>query len=156
MSQTSTDREKSYLWCDTCRRSFSHADMEDGLCPVCRSETRSMGKFSAIIRGLMSNELSPSPLFSRHRQMIRMIWTRNGMGEQYYRVLAPDVSYSTFEKRVTDLLSRGAEEGWVKFVFPLSPQADEHAYRLEFVDEDRFIEELHRLFPNQESEPSAS
>ena len=141
----SEDRAKTYLWCDTCRRSYRHEDTEDGTCRVCGSDTRPMGKFSAIVRGLMSNELAASPLETRHRQLVRLIWTANGMGEQYYRVLAPDLSYSRFEAKVTDLLCRGAEEGWVRFVIPPAPRSDESAYKLEFDNEDRFVAELHAL-----------
>jgi hypothetical protein len=60
-------------------------------------------------------------------------------------VLAPDMPYSRFEARVTGLLARGADEGWVRFVLPASPSADETAYRLEFVDEERFVQELEAL-----------
>lgn len=105
-----------------------------------------MGKFTALVRGIMSNELSASPLESKHRQLVRIIWTRNGMGEEYYRVIAPDCSYNRFEARVTELLCDGAREGWVRFVFPAAPTGDESAYRLEFEDEDRFITELQSLF----------
>jgi hypothetical protein len=93
----------------------------------------------------MANELTASPLAAKHRQLIRLIWTRNGMGERYYKVLAPDMSYDRFEARVTGLLARGAEEGWVRFVLPPAPTADESAYRLEFDDEERFVRELEAL-----------
>lgn len=145
-SPTTPEPDKSYLWCDSCRRSFRIEDTEDGQCPVCGSDLRAMGKFSAIVRGFMSNELAASPLETKHRQLVRMIWTRNGMGEEYYKVIAPDLSYNRFESRVTDLLCRGAREGWVRFVFPAAPTGDESAYRLEFDDEDRFIAELQLLF----------
>jgi hypothetical protein len=136
----------TYLWCDHCRRSFRHEHVAeyDGLCPVCAGNVRPMGKFSAILRGLMSNEVAASPLETRHRQLVRLIWTANGMGEQYYRVLAPEMSYNRFEARVTDLLCRGAEEGWVRFVIPPAPRPDESHYRLE-LDEERFVTELNRL-----------
>jgi hypothetical protein len=143
MARSST--AKTYLWCSACRRSFAHADTPDGVCPVCAGPVREMGRLAAIARGLMANELSTSPLESKHRQLLKLIWTRNGMGEQYYRVLAPDMPYNRFEARVTALLERGAEEGWVRFVFPLSPSPDESAYTIEFVDEDRFIRELEAL-----------
>ena len=136
---------KTYLWCDTCRRSYRHEETNGGTCPVCAGETRELGKFSAILRGLMSNELAPSPLVSRHRQLVRLIWTHNGMGEQYYRVIAPEMSYNRFEARVTDILCQGAEEGWVQFVIPPAPREEESAYRLHLVDEDRFITELQAL-----------
>lgn len=149
------DAEKSYLWCDTCRRSFRLEDVEAERCPVCDGELRPMGKFSAIVRGFMSNELAASPLETKHRQLVRLIWTRNGMGEEYYKVIAPEISYNRFEARVTDLLCRGAREGWVRFVFPPAPSGDESAYRLEFDDDDRFITELALLFDPSVENPSA-
>ncbi len=147
--------DDSYLWCDTCRRSYRHEEALDGHCPVCGAPTRQMGKFNAIVRGLMSNELSASPLETKHRQMVRLIWSRNGVGEQYYRIIAPDISYNRFEARVTELLCRGADEGWVRFVFPPAPVADEAAYRLEFDDEDRFLNELEVLFSPVKDETPA-
>ena len=138
---------KTYLWCDVCRRSYVFGDLDpDGRCPVCHGPVREMGRFQAIVRGLMSNELVASDLRTKHRQLVRLIWTRNGMGERYYRTLAPDVPYNRFEARVTELLCRGAEEGWVRFVFPPAPTADESAYRLEFDDDERFVAELEALF----------
>jgi len=144
-----TQPPNTYLWCDGCRRSYRHEDTDDGACRVCGSQTREMGKFSAIIRGLMSNEMAASPLETRHRQLVRLIWTANGMGEQYYRVLTPDMSYNRFEARVTELLCQGAEEGWVRFVIPPAPRPDEAAYKLEFDDEGRFIAELEQLAGTQ-------
>ncbi len=145
-STRASDPNKTYLWCDTCRRSYRHDESQDGRCPVCGGETRPMGKFSAILRGLMSNELAASPLESKHRQLVRLIWTHNGMGEQYYRVVAPEMSYNRFEARVTEILCQGAEEGWVQFVIPPAPTGDEAAYRVEFSDEERFVRELEALF----------
>jgi hypothetical protein len=138
-------KSNTYLWCDTCRRSFTHADAQGGVCPVCGKQTQAIGKFSAILRGLMSNELAPSPLVAKHRALVRLIWTHNGMGEQYYRVVAPEMSYNRFEAAVTDILSAGAEEGWVRFNIPPAPRDDESAYRLEILDEDRFITALNAL-----------
>jgi hypothetical protein len=146
MPKTDAASAKTYLWCDACRRSFSHVDAPEGACPICGDSLREMGKLTAIMRGLMSNELVASDLRTRHRQMIRLIWTRNGQGERYYRVLAPDLPYNRFEARVTDLLCRGAEEGWVRFVFPPAPTSDDAAYRLEFTDDERFVQELEALF----------
>lgn len=145
MTNTPAEQMKTYLWCDTCRRSFRHEDAPELACPVCASPMRPTGKMTAILRGLMAQELVGSELRSKHRQLIRMIWTRNGMGEQYYRVLTPDMPYNRFEARVTDLLCRGAVEGWVTFVFPAAPSGDESAYRMEFADEGKFVEELERM-----------
>lgn len=140
-----TDTAKTYLWCDACRRSFRHEDAPDDACPVCAQPMRPTGKMTAILRGLMANELVAGDIRTKHRQLVRLIWTRNGMGEQYYKVLTPDMPYNRFEAKVTDLLCRGANEGWVTFVLPPAPSADEADYKLEFADEERFILELEAL-----------
>lgn len=135
----------SYLWCDACRRSFNHEDSPDGRCPICHGEARPTGKFNAILRGLMANELSPSPLMSKHRQIIKIMWTRNGMGEDYYRVLAPEMSYNKFETAMTNLLCRGADEGWIEFQIPASPKDDEALYAMKVLNEEKFLEEIQVL-----------
>ncbi len=140
-----TENPKHYLWCNSCRRSFKRTDAPDAICPVCGSPLHPMKRLNAIVRGFMSQELVSSDLMTKHRQLVRLIWTRNGMGEKYYRVLAPDVPYNRFEAMVTDILCRGSSEGWVKVVLPPAPTSDENAYRLEFVDEERFVAELDAL-----------
>ena len=141
----SSKKSSSYLWCDNCRRSFDHDDAPDATCPVCHSPVQPIGKFNAILRGLMANEMSPSPIASKHRQIVKLIWTRNGMGEQYYRVLAPEMTYSKFESAMTKLLSAGADEGWVEFVIPAAPKDDEALYKMNVLDENRFLEALQTL-----------
>jgi hypothetical protein len=139
---TDTNRDNTYLWCDNCRRSYRHDDATDGTCPVCGEVMQPTRKMTAILRGLMANELSPSPIVTKHRQMIRLIWSRNGQGEAYYRLLEPNMPYNRFEARVTELICQGAEEGWITIVFPSAPNADERAYRVDIKDEDRFLAEL--------------
>jgi hypothetical protein len=140
-----TTNTKTYLWCDPCRRSFTHADAPGGDCPVCGAPMREMGKMSAVLRGLMATELVASDLRIKHRQLVRMIWTRNGLGEQYYRVLEPDMTYGRFESRVTDLVCRGAEEGWITIQLPVAPSLDDAAYKIDIHDENRFIDEMHHM-----------
>ena len=102
---------------------------------------------SAFVRGVMAQELVSSGLASRHRTLIKMIWTANGMGERYFKALEPGVSYSKFETDVTDFVCRAAAEGWVKVVLPPSPiGANEQSYKLEIDDEDRFVLEMSALF----------
>jgi hypothetical protein len=134
-----------YLWCDPCRRSFSYRDAPDADCPVCNTPMREMGKMSAVLRGLMATEMVASDLRTKHRQLVRMIWTRSGAGEQYFRVLEPDMTYSRFEARVTDLISLGAEEGWITIELPPAPSIDDSLYRIVFNDEERFVQELNEL-----------
>lgn len=150
-----SDPQSSYLWCDSCRRSYRHEETFEGACPVCGNETRQIGKFSAILRGIMSNEMAASPLETRHRQLVRLIWTANGMGERYYRVLGPEIPYNRFEAKVTELLCRGAEAGWVRFVMPPAPRPDDTAYKLELDDEERFVRELEEMVKTETSRGAA-
>lgn len=141
----------TYLWCNQCRRSFDHGDLVDGACPVCHGDVQEMSRLSAVVRGVMANELVAGDIRTKHRQLVRLIWTRNGMGERYYRVLAPALPYNKFEARVTELLCDGARDGWVRFVLPPAPSSDEGAYRVEFDSEERFVQELESLFPPAET-----
>ena len=144
--------KRTFLWCDHCRRSFDFPDAPEGACPICSRPMRELGWVSAFMRGIMAQELTPSILPSRHRSMIRMIWTANGMGERYYKALAPSVPYNKFEAQVTELLCRGANDGWVRFIFPPSPVgAADDAYRMELDDEERFITEMAALFEPPEA-----
>jgi hypothetical protein len=140
--------KRTYLWCDTCRRSFDFPDAPERECPICHSPMRELGWVSAFVRGVMAQELVASGLPSRHKALIRLIWTANGMGERYYRTLQPSVSYAKFEARVTDYLCMAAADGWVRFVLPASPVGvAEDAYKMEIDDEERFITEMAALFP---------
>ena len=145
MTKQRTDSAKTYLWCDQCRRSFRHEESPDGSCPICSTPMQPTGKMNAILRGLMSNELAGSPIVTKHRQIVRLIWTRNGQGEQYYRLLQPKMPYSRFEARVTELICQGAEEGWIEIVLPAAPNSDERTYKIDFVDENRFLAELEAI-----------
>ena len=146
MRDNAPTQAATYLWCNQCRRSFRHEDaVNNAACPICGTEMEPTGKMNAILRGLMANELVASDVTTKHRQIIRLIWTRNGQGEQYYRLLDPGIPYNRFEAQVTDLICRGANEGWINIVLPPAPTADERSYRIEFVDEDRFLRELESL-----------
>jgi len=148
---------KTYLWCAHCKRSFDHADVIDRRCPLCAAEMREVGWVSAFLRGVMAQELVASGLPSRHRALVRLIWTANGMGERYYRALGPTVPYSKFEARVTDMVCRAAAEGWVRIVIPPSPiGAGDGDYRFEIDDEERFIEEMAELFSDDKVDDSAA
>ena len=142
---TTADPAKTYLWCDSCRRSFAHGDVRDDACPICNGPVRPMGKMSALLRGLMATEMVATDLRSKHRQLIRMIWTRDGRGEQYFRVLEPDMTYGKFEKQVTELVCQGLEEGWITVTLPVAPSIDETAYQISIQDENRFIDEMHGI-----------
>jgi len=117
------------------------------MCPLCGAPVRELGWVSAFVRGFLAQEFVASGLPSRHKAMIKMIWTANGMGERYFRALGPPVTYNRFEAAVTDYLCLAAAAGWVRFVLPASPiGADEQSYRMEIDDEERFIREMAALF----------
>lgn len=146
MREDARSQAATYLWCNHCRRSFRHDDaVNDAGCPICGTAMEPTGKMNAILRGLMANELSASDVTTKHRQIVRLIWTRNGQGEQYYRLLEPAIPYNRFEATVTELICRGANDGWIRIVLPAAPSTDERDYRIEFVDEERFLRELAEL-----------
>lgn len=118
---------------------------------------RELGWMSAFVRGVMAQEMSASGIAARHKTMIKMIWTANGMGERYYNALDPGVSYSKFESAVTDFVCQAAADGWVKVVLPPSPTgASDNAYKLEIDDEERFVTEMSALFAEESSVPFQS
>jgi hypothetical protein len=108
---------------------------------------RELGWVTAFVRGVMAHEMVSSGVASRHRALIKSIWTANGLGERYYKALAPGISYGKFETIVTDFVCRAARDGWVRIVVPISPTgAPDDAYRLDIDDEQRFVEEMAALF----------
>ena len=134
------------VWCKNCKRSFDLEDAQEGRCPICQGKMREMGRLRAAVRGILAQEFTASDIQIKHRQLIKLIWTQNRMGERYFQAIQPSVSYSQFERQVTELICRGAEEGWLRIVIPPAPMSDDN-YRLEFLNEEQFVEELDKLYP---------
>jgi hypothetical protein len=134
------------VWCKNCKRSFDLEDAQEGRCPICQGKMREMGRLRAAVRGILAQEFTASDIQIKHRQLIKLIWTQNRMGERYFQAIQPSVSYSQFERQVTELICRGAEEGWLRIVIPPAPMSDDN-YRLEFLNEEQFVEELNKLYP---------
>ena len=134
------------VWCKNCKRSFDLEDAPEGRCPICQGKMREMGRLSAAVRGILAQEFTASDIQTKHRQLIKLIWTQNRMGERYFQAIQPSVSYSQFERQVTELICRGVEEGWLRIVIPPAPMSDDN-YRLEFLNEEQFVEELDKLYP---------
>jgi hypothetical protein len=101
---------------------------------------------------LFHREYHPeSEIERRHRQMIELIWTRSGMGERYFLAMQPKgVSFGAFVRRVTQLICRGAREGWITVRLPPAPTFDDDAYQLDIDDPERFVAELEALFADEE------
>ena len=88
-----------------------------------------------------------SEIQKKHRQMIELIWTRSGMGERYFVTVQPKgVSYGAFVRRVTELICRGAREGWIVVRLPAAPTFDDDAYGLDISDPERFVAEMEAMF----------
>lgn len=96
---------------------------------------------------------------TRHRQLIHALWSQNERDQQFYQLLTPPVSLGKFIKRMDELHLRGVDEGWIEIVLPRSPFAPASAYRIEYVDPERFVRELYALFdmapPSGDSEDLA-
>jgi hypothetical protein len=97
---------------------------------------------------LFNREYVPeSEIQRKHRQMIELIWTRSGMGERYFVTLQPPgVTYGLFVRRVTGLVCRAAQEGWITIRLPVAPAFDDDAYGLEIHEPERFVAEIEMLF----------
>lgn len=93
-----------------------------------------------------------SEIQKKHRQMIELIWTRSGMGERYFLAVQPrGVSFGSFIRQVTELICRGAREGWITIHLPPAPVFDDEAYRIDIDDPERFVAELEALFAEDEA-----
>lgn len=93
-----------------------------------------------------------SEIQKKHRQMIELIWTRSGMGERYFLAVQPKgVSFGSFIRQVTELICRGAREGWITIHLPPAPVFDDEAYRIDIDDPERFVAELEALFAEDEA-----
>lgn len=119
------------------------------VCGDCGGPLRPMGRLEGLVdRWFAPPDQSASELYRRHVQMIELLWTAGDRAQELYRAVQPrGVSYSTFVSRVTEVVCRGVAEGWVQVSFPSIPVADDSSYRLEFLQPERFADEVSKLFP---------
>ena len=143
MPETSSETQPQLrLICHACGQRFWLSADQERACPECGGYLRHFGPLEGLVdRFFGPGELVDSQLYKRHLQMIEALWTRDGKGREYYEILRPKLSYSRFEKQVTELVCRGLREGWAELKLPLAPVPDDAAYRLE-LDVDRFVAEL--------------
>ena len=72
------------------------------------------------------------------------------MGQRYFEICQPGgVYYSRFVRRVTELICRGIEEGWIGLTLPEQPLGPDPRYAIEYRDPERFVRELQALFPDK-------
>jgi hypothetical protein len=138
----------SSYWCETCRRIYAPSLIVDGMCPRGHREVVPVGRFGGMIKGFIAaggiEERSEAQ--TRHRQLIHALWSQNERDQQFYQLLTPPVSMSKFIKQMDALHLRGVDEGWIAIVLPQSPFAAASAYRIEYVDPERFVREMYALF----------
>jgi hypothetical protein len=117
-------------------------------CEECGGELRRMGPFEGFVdRWFAPPDMRASDLHRRHLQLVELLWTADGRGREWYEIVNPKkVSYSAFVRRVSALVCRGLEEGWIVAHLPRAPIPDDSAYGLTIDDPDRFVDEMGRLF----------
>ena len=118
------------------------------MCAECGGPYRPM----ALLEGLVDRWFAPpaqhiSELYPRHLKLIELMWTAEGRGREMYAALGLErVSYPQFVRRATELVVRGLAEGWIEADLPAAPTPDDKAYRIRFVDADRWADELTAAF----------
>jgi hypothetical protein len=134
--------------CDRCGARGWLEPGESRSCAECGGPYRPM----ALLEGLVDRLFAPpaqhvSELYPRHLKLIELMWTADGRGREMYEALGLErVSYTQFLSRATPLVVRGLAEGWIEADIPAAPTPDDSAYRVRFVDPDRWADELTAAF----------
>lgn len=139
------------LICDQCGARVWQQEATGHECKGCGGRLRKMGRLEGLVdRWVAPPQQTVSELHHRHVQMIELMWTAGDRAHELYLAIQPrGVSYSGFISRITHVVCRGIEEGWVEVRLPPSPVADDSAYQLTFLDPDRFADEVLKEFPQR-------
>ena len=142
---------EQFFWCPRCKRTVLGPDLgPDGGCPVCGQRAARISWLTAALRKVPQGPARRSDLQQKHLQLIQAIWTADGMGQRYFEICQPGgVYYSRFVRRVTELICRGIEEGWIGLTLPQQPLGPDPRYAIEYRDPERFVRELQALFPDK-------
>jgi hypothetical protein len=125
-------------------------------CEECGGELRGMGPFEGFVdRWFGPSEAFESEFYHRHRQLMELLWSSDGRGQEYYNILQPGVPYSRFTKRVTEIVCQGIVEGWIEMRLPSVPTTDDSAYGVVFKDPDRFAAAVTEAFPARKPRAAA-
>ncbi len=126
----------------------SWAESAEGPCPICGAARRPMTRFEGFVdRWFGPSEAFESEFYHRHRQLVELLWSSDGRGQEYYNILRPGVPYSRFTRRVTEIVCQGILEGWVEVHLPPVPTTDDSAYGVVFTDPERFAAAVTEAFP---------
>ncbi|HEY8477131.1 MAG TPA: hypothetical protein VIN09_09740 [Chloroflexota bacterium] len=116
-------------------------------CPECGGPLRPMGRLEGLVdRWFGPPDEAESDLHRRHLQLIELLWSADGRGLEYYNIVRPRVSFGRFVHQVTELVCRGIEEGWIDVQMPRAPSRNRRDYQIRFLDPERFVDEMVRLF----------
>jgi len=141
-----------FHWCPRCERTILGDDLGPGeRCPVCGADTQRISWLTAALRKVSQGPERRSDLQQKHLQLIQAVWTADGMGQRFFEICQPGgMYYSRFVRRVTELVCRGVEEGWIVLTLPAQPLAPDARYAIEYRDPERFVRELQALFPEED------
>jgi hypothetical protein len=114
------------------------------VCPECGGPYRAMGPLEGVVdRWFAPPAQHVSEFYPRHLKLIELMWTSQGRGRETYEALKLDkVSYAQFVTRATPVVLKGLAEGWIVAKIPPAPSEEDGAYDIEFLDPDRWAEEL--------------
>jgi DNA-directed RNA polymerase subunit RPC12/RpoP len=138
-------------WCQQCERTIIADDLDDGgACPNCGGPTSRISWLTSALRKVGQGTGNRPEVQQKHLQLIEAIWTADGMGQRYFEICQPgNMYYSRFVRRVTELICRGIEEGWIGLQMPDNPLAKNARYGIDYRDQDRFVRELIALYPTE-------
>lgn len=135
-------------WCATCNRAYPAERIADGRCPQGHDTVAPVGRFGGMIKSFIASggidERSEAQ--TRYRQLIHALWAQHERDQQFYHLLTPKISMGRFIKQMDDLHLRGIDEGWIRPVIPLSPNAPAADFRMEYEPPERFVIEVYALF----------
>ena len=81
--------------------------------------------------------------------LVERLWSQQFDPRKLYEGLAPSrTNFEVFCHTVTQVVMQGIRQGWVKLHLPDDPLADDPMYRLEFLDQERFADEMERALPD--------
>jgi len=134
--------------CDRCGARGWLEPGEERACVECGGPYRQM----ALLEGMVDRWFGPptqhvSEFYPRHLKLIELMWTAHGFGRETYEALGLEkVSYTAFLTRATRVVLVGLAEGWIVADLPAAPTDDDDAYRVRFVDPERWAEALTAAF----------
>jgi hypothetical protein len=124
------------------------SETPDGTCGVCGAPLRPLRRFERFVdRWFGPSDTLESEFYHRHRQLVELLWSADGRGQEYYNIMQPGVPYSRFTRRMTEIVCQGILEGWIEVRLPAVPTTDDAAYGLVFKDPDRFAAVVTEAFP---------